>query len=557
MSAELGQLQRFETQGGGHTVRLGFEDFALDTERRELRRGATLVAVQPQVFDVLACLVANRAKVVSRDNLIEEVWGGRIVSESTLTTRIASARRAIGDTGEAQRLIRTIHGRGFRFVAEVAEIASQAESAPAVQIGIKAWSPDDRLPIAVLPFEGLTSDPESESLAAGLTQDLIAALCRVPELLIIAHYAVKDFRNRPVSLDTVGDTLGVRHVINGSLQVRAGVVRVVVQLVEAATGKHLWGGRFDRPARDFFAMQDDIVGLVLLALESKLVTAELKRKQNVGFGLAVRSLRRATNLEAWLLHGEAMAVLWASAHEAGARVRELAEAARDLDPAWPDPWANLAWSYWYEAREELLSRDEAVRRGTPYAEKVVELDPRHPWGHNQLSNLAQLSGDHDRAIALREKAVGLAPSDFGTLFGFGLILLRAGHAHRSVAALNSALQVCPRPPAGLIWGIIEAKLAAGDPAAAVAMVDRMDPANLDRDRHYAVAAIAYSAVGRMDDARRVTSQALQLYPNFAALDWRRTHADYRDQHHIAEMTELLVAAGLPRCSAGTGVSATR
>ena len=530
---------------------LRFEDFALDTDRRELRRGEALVAVQPQVFDVLACLVANHDRVVSRDDLIQAVWRGRIVSESTLTTRIASVRRAIGDTGEAQRLIRTLHGRGFRFVGEVTAIASEVEPVPAAQTDLKAWSPHDRLPIAVLPFEGLTSDSESQSLAAGLTQDLIAALCRVPELLVIANYAVKEYRNQPASLDVVGDALGVRHVIQGSLQIRAGAVRVIVQLVETKTGKHLWGGRFDRRAKGFFAMQDDIVRLVLLALEGKLVTAELERKQNVGFGLAVRSLRRPKNLEAWLLHGEAMAALWAATHDAGARVRELAEAARDLDPTWPDPWANLAWSYWYEAREGLISFDEAVQFGTPHAQKAVELDPRHPWGYNQLSHMAQLSGDHDRAIALREKAVGLAPSDFGTLFGFGLTLLRADRAQRSVAVLNSALLVCPRPPVGLIWSIIEAKLEAEDPAAAVGMVDRMDPATFGRDRHYAIAAIGYSTVGRIGDARRVLRQALQVNSNLSALDWRRARADYLNQHRIGEMAELLVAAGLPRGSAGT------
>ena len=531
---------------------LGFEDLALDIDRRELRRGETLVAIQPQVFDVLACLVANHAKIVSRDDLIDAVWGGRIVSESTLTTRIASARRAIGDTGEAQRLIRTLHGRGFRFVGEVTEITTEVEPVQAVQTDLKAWSSDDRLPIAVLPFESLTSDPESGSLAAGLTQDLIAALCRVPDLLVIAQYAVKEFRDRPASLDVVGNTLGVRHVIQGSLQIRSGAVRVVVQLVETTTGKHLWAGRFDRRAKGFFAMQDDIVRLVLLALESKLATAELKRKQNVGFGLAVSSLRRPKSLEAWLLHGEAMAALWASTHDAGARVRELAEAARNLDPTWPDPWANLAWSYWYEAREGLISFDEAVRAGTPYAQKAVELDPRHPWGYNQLSHMAQLSGDHDRAIALREKAARLAPSDFGTLFGFGLTLLRAGRAQKSVAVLNSALLVCPRPPVGLIWSIVEAKLEAEDPAAAVGMVDRMDPATFGRDRHYIIAAIAYSAAGRIGDARRVISHALQVNPSLAALDWRRARADYLDQDRIEEMVKLLVAAGLPRGSAGTG-----
>ena len=530
---------------------LGFEDFALDMDRRELRCGGTLVAIQPQVLDVLACLVANHDRVVSRDDLIEAVWGGRIVSELTLTTRVASARRAIGDTGKAKRLIRTLHGRGFRFVGEVAEIATQVASAPAAQTNLKAWSPDDRLPIAVLPFESLTGDPESESLAAGLAQDLIAALCRVPELLVIAHYAVKEFRDRPASLDVVGDKLGVRHVINGSLQIRSGAVRVVVQLVETTTGRHLWGGRFDRRAKGFFAMQDDIVRLVLLELESKLVATELRRKPNLGFGLAVRSIRRSTNLEAWLLHGEAMAELWTFSHHTGARVRELSEAARDLDPSWPDPWANLAWSYFFEAKEGLISFDEAVRVGTPYAVKAVELDPQHPWGYNQLCHLAQLAGDHDRAIGLAERAVGLAPSDFGTLFGFGLSLLRAGHVHRSVAVLNSALQVCPRPPAGLIWSIIEAKLEAEGAAATVAVVDRMDPATFSRDRHYAMAAVIYAAAGRIDEARRVINRALQLNPNLAASDWRRARADYLNQRRIKAMAELLVAAGLPRGSAGT------
>ena len=530
---------------------LGFEDFALDTDRRELRCGETLVAIQPQVFDVLACLVANHDRVVSRDDLIQEVWGGRIVSESTLTTRIASARRAIGDTGKAQRLIRTLHGRGFRFVGDVADLATQVASAPAAQTNLKAWSPDDRLPIAVLPFESLAGDSESESLAAGLTQNLIAALCRIPDLLVIAQYAVKEFRDRPAPLDVVGNTLGVRHVVNGSLEVRAGAVRVIVQLVETPTGRHLWGGRFDRPANDFFAMQDDLVRLVLLALESKLVATELKRKPNLGFGLAVRSMRRATNLEAWLLHAEAMAEMWSFTPNTGARVRELCEVARDLDPNWPDPWVGLAWSHWWEAKEEWISFDEAFRSGAPYARKAIELDPRHPWGYGSLSNLTQLSGDHERAIALREKAVRLAPSDFGTLLGYGHILLRAGYAHKSVAVLDSALHVCPRPPARLIWTIVRAKLETEGPAAAAALVDRIDPAAFSRESHYAIAAIVYAAAGRIDDARRAVGQALQLSPTLAASGWRRTQADYLDQDRIAEMAELLVAAGLPRGSSGT------
>jgi tetratricopeptide (TPR) repeat protein len=262
-------------------------------------------------------------------------------------------------------------------------------------------------------------------------------------------------------------------------------------------------------------------------------------------------MRRSTNLEAWLLHGEALAELWTFTHNTGARVRQLSEAARDLDPTWPDPWTKLAWAYWWEAKEAWISFEEAVEAGTPFAEKAVELDPRHPSGHNQLGNLAQLAGDHERAVALREKGARLAPSDFGTLFGYGRTLLRAGHAHESSTVLNSALHICPRPPAGLIWAIVEATLATEGPAAAVTMVDRMDSAAFRRENHYAIAAIVLAAVGRLDDARRAVSHALQLRPTLAASGWRRAHADYLNQFRISEMAELLVAAGLPRGSSRT------
>jgi tetratricopeptide (TPR) repeat protein len=210
----------------------------------------------------------------------------------------------------------------------------------------------------------------------------------------------------------------------------------------------------------------------------------------------------------------------------------------------------LAWAYWWEAKEDWISFDEAVEAGTPYAEKAVELDPRHPWGYNQLGNMAQLAGDHERAIALREKAVGLAPSDFGTLFGYGSTLLRAGRGNESAVVLNSALHVCPRPPAGLIWAIVEATLETEGPAAA--MVDRLDSAAFGREGHYALAAIVFAAVGRIVDARRAVSQALQLTPALSASGWRRAHAEYLNQRRIGEMAELLVAAGLPRGLTRTG-----
>src|SRR6516162_532252 len=138
-------------------MRFVFEDYVLDTERRELRRGAALLSMEPQVFDLLEFVVRNRDRVVSKDDLLASVWGGRIVSESTIASRINAARRIIGDSGEEQRLIRTIIGKGVRFVGTVREQQTVAE--PFIPVAVP------RLSIVVLPFTNLSNDPEQRYFA--------------------------------------------------------------------------------------------------------------------------------------------------------------------------------------------------------------------------------------------------------------------------------------------------------------------------------------------------------------------------------------------------------
>src|SRR5216683_758923 len=171
-----------------------FENHVLDVERRELRRGADRVALEPQVFDLLVYLLKNRDRVVSKDDLIEGVWHGRIVSESTLTSRITAVRKAVGDNGNEQRLIRTMPRKGMRFVGDAHEdnassvdansaatsTADKAKSAPALAL-------PDKPSIAVLPFQNLSGDPEQEYLADGVVEDIIMALSRMRWLFVIAR----------------------------------------------------------------------------------------------------------------------------------------------------------------------------------------------------------------------------------------------------------------------------------------------------------------------------------------------------------------------------------
>jgi TolB-like protein len=227
-----------------------FEDYVLDAGRRELRRGPALVGIEPQVFDLLVFLVTNRDRVVSKENLLASVWGGRIVSESTLDSRINAVRRAIGDTGKDQRLIRTIIGKGVRFVGAVQEppIASQAATAAA----------PPRLSIVVLPFASLSDDPEQDYFADAVTDDLTTDLSRISDSFVIARSTAFTYKGKQVDVRQIGRELGVRYVLEGSVRRLGEQVQVNVQLIEAETASHLWAERFDTDRMNLAAAQGEI-----------------------------------------------------------------------------------------------------------------------------------------------------------------------------------------------------------------------------------------------------------------------------------------------------------
>jgi TolB-like protein len=224
-------------------VQYRFEDYVLDPERRELTRGSEAIAAGPQVFDLLLCLVQNREHVVSKDELLDLVWGGRIVSESTLTSHINAARRAIGDSGQEQRLIRTIARKGFRFVGEVREgqpwvgfSSQKAELARSDEASSHELTLPDKPSIAALPFLNLSGDPEQEYFTDGVVEDIISALSRIRWLFVVARNSSFTYKGRTVDVKQVGRELGVRYVLEGSVRKAADRVRITGQLIDATTG---------------------------------------------------------------------------------------------------------------------------------------------------------------------------------------------------------------------------------------------------------------------------------------------------------------------------------
>ena len=261
-----------------------FEDCRLDLARRELWRDERIVATAPKVFDLLVYLLQNRERVVSRDELIEAVWAGRIVSESTLASHINAVRNAVGDSGRQQRVIRTVARKGIRFVATL-----RSEPADNLQPPARSDSPADAtadspaLPakpsIAVLPFVNLSGDPAQDYLVEGVVEDIIAALSHYRWLFVVARNSSFAYKTRVVDVKQIGRELGVRYVLEGSWRKAANRVRLTGQLVDASSGAHHWAGRFESVLDDIFDLQDQITESVVGAIALSARTCGNRARQ--------------------------------------------------------------------------------------------------------------------------------------------------------------------------------------------------------------------------------------------------------------------------------------
>src|SRR5262245_22306648 len=350
-----------------------FEDYVLDTERRELRRGPALVAIEPKVFDLLAFVIENRQRVVSRDDLIARVWDGRIVSESALGRCINGARSAIGDNGEAQRLIKTFQRRGQRFVGSVREEEQQSGVAPAGGAAEKPTATralPDRPSVAVLPLDNTSGDKEQDYFSDGITEDIITELSRFSELFVIAHNSSFQYKGKAVDVRQVGRELGVRYVLQGSIRRGADRVRISVQLIDALTGANRWAERYDRQLEDVFAVQDEVARTIVAILAAHVNKAEIERSLN-------KPPETWQAYDYYLRAVDRHASYWSSFKAADLyEVRRLLERSLAIDPNYARAYTRLSWSYlaaWIISLDGDYLNPAALDRAYQLACKAVQL----------------------------------------------------------------------------------------------------------------------------------------------------------------------------------------
>ena len=381
-----------------------FEDCVLDPGRREFSRGSDVVAMGPQVFDLLLYLVQNRARVVSKDEVLDAVWEGRIVSESTLTSHINAVRKAIGDSGDQQRLIRTVARKGFRFVGEVSEApasdgfnSAQAERAEPDETPAPALP--DKPSIAALAFQNLSGDPEQEYFADGVVEDIITALSRIRWLFVIARNSSFTYKGRAVDVKQIGRELGVRYVLEGSVRKAANRVRITGQLIDATTGAHLWAERFEGTLDDIFELQDQVAASVVGAIAPQLERAEIERAKR----------KPTENLNAYDYYLRGTANVHQGTRDAIHEALSLFENAIRLDPDFASAYAMAAWCYfWRKVNGWMIDRPQEVAEGARLARRAVELGRDDAVALTRSGHaLAHLAGEIGRASCRERVCLGV------------------------------------------------------------------------------------------------------------------------------------------------------
>ena len=402
-----------------------------------MRRGDAPIAVQPKIFDLLAYVIENRQRVVSRDDLIAQVWDGRIVSESALARCINGARSAIGDSGEAQRLIKTLPIKGLRFVGVVREERQPSE------VGEADPKPEkpaplplpDKPSIAVLAFTNMSGDPGQEYFSDGITEDIITGLSRFSELFVIARNSSFQYKGKSPDIRQVGRELGVRYVLEGSIRRAGDRVRISAQLIDAVTGAHRWAERYDRELKDVFAVQDEVSRAIVAILVAQVNKAEAERTllKPPATWQAHDFFMRASDI--WTAVRSSFNV--ADLYEA----RRLLERSIALDPNYARAYATLSYTHlfaWIFRLDEDHLSPTALERAHRLARQAVQLDPNLPIAHAQLGQVLTFQGQHEQSIAEFEKAMALNPNF--TDWRFGTILLRAGEPERAIQVLETHMR---------------------------------------------------------------------------------------------------------------------
>ena len=485
-----------------------FGDFRLDPERFELSCGAELVRLEPQVLALLCLLVRHHDRMVTKDEIVEKIWNGQSVSDASISSRIRSARQAVGDDGHHQTTIRTVHGRGFRFVAEVVETApAQAAKATAPP---ETNSPlTGRPSIAILPFRPLAMTPELAILADAIPSEIIQALSRLRWLAVIARGSSFRFRKPDPDLELIATALGARYVLSGIIEANVSRLAVTLELSDASTNEVIWGDRINAPLDAIDDLRSRVVAHLVTALDVYIPLNEARSSQ----------MAALETLDAWANYHLGLQHLYRFTTNDNQRAKGLFERAVMLDPHFARAHAGLSFTSFLEAFLHLGPHlKEATRAARHHAERGLELDSLDPFANFTMGRSHWLTDDLDTAAEWLARATTLNPNYAQGFYSSAMTSMLTGNLAATEVGLDTALQLSPLDP--LLYGMHGVRsqmfIQSGDYAAAARWGDR---AAATPGAHYLIAMIAMVAnglAGRHDTAARWRQTVRQRKPDASA-----------------------------------------
>jgi TolB-like protein/DNA-binding winged helix-turn-helix (wHTH) protein len=547
-------------------IKYRFAEFEIDLSQQELRRLGEPVHIEPQVFDLIVHLVRNHDRIVSKDELIETIWNGRIISEAALSSRINGARRALGDNGTDQVFIRTLHKRGFRFVGHV-----QAISAPEADVETARLVPDDavapgsvpvrvsvsaevsrlddvvsesvkaeaitRSSIAVIPFGNMSDDPENDYFSYGLTEDIIRLLARNRWLSVISRHSTVAFQGRVVDAREVGEQLGVRYVMLGSVRRSRDAVRIAAELVQAVDGKQLWSDKYDLQLEYIFDIQEEMARQIAATIEPELSKVEQQ--------LAAR--KAPESLDAWDCYQRGLWNLWRFTTPGFNSAETYFQRAIAADPNFARShgalsYVNLQRAFIDEPKDRPARLEMALRQ----ARDAVALDDLDCFCHCALGRALCLTHQNDEALAALDVSLELNPSFAQAHFAQGFNLLWYGREVEAETLLDRATMLSPRD--NHLWSFHHVRswthFSLGEYDIAVEFARRATRQPNVTYQAFASLAASLGLLGERAQAEAVAVELLQRKPNYSIEIARQEFFFCNDMGFVNRFVEGLRVAGV-------------
>jgi TolB-like protein/Tfp pilus assembly protein PilF len=496
-----------------------FDKFEMDLDKAELRADGQRHPLEPRIFALLALLVQNADRLVSRDELLEKLWEGRVVSDDALYSAVKSARHALGDDGRAQRLIRTIHGRGFRFVADVQVTrpasAADATADPGKEVTAAATMPpprpaaESRLSIAILPFQFMGRARRYAMFAEAIPHELITELARLRWILVTARGSSFRLRGAGLSMTDVGQLLGVRYCLTGTVETIGRKLVVTVELVHIADDNVIWAERFAGSIDDVHSVRDAIRAGVLTAVELQIPLHEAARAR----------LLVTDKLDAWSAYHLGLQHMYRFNRVDNAAAAALFERAVKIDPDFARAHAGLSFSHFQTAfmhQSDDVAGDTLMARRC--AERGLELDPLDPFVNFTMGRSFWLAGDLESGLAWLERATTLSPNYAQGLYARALMETLSGQGLEGRRHVDLAQRLSPLDP--LFYAMLGTRafshMAEGEDVEAAGWAERAARSPGAHVLMAVIAAVAHSLAGNDELAQEWAANAHERNPGLSS-----------------------------------------